>query len=121
MALEGEAQVVAPEDLVATCRVCEKLRRPLSHLVGGGGVKSLFRRALTLAKREAPSLRDVEVMPDGSFKGLEGGAANESPAIIAHLIQLLITFVGEDLTLRILHDVWPEVKSLNEPIGRAGL
>ncbi|MGI4756782.1 MAG: hypothetical protein ACRYGF_08030 [Janthinobacterium lividum] len=121
MILEKEAQTIAPEDHLATCRVCEKLRRPLSHLVGIGGVRALLVRALTLAKREAQALADVEVMEDASFRGLEGEAAAESPVLISHLIQLLITFVGEDLTLRILHDVWPELESLKKTLGRAGL
>jgi hypothetical protein len=111
--LENEVEKVAPEDRFATCRACEKIRRPLSHLVGSAGVKALLGRSLTLAKRDAPALTDVEVMDDGSFQALNGDAAAASGMIIAHLIQLLITFIGEDLTLRILYDVWPDLELLN--------
>jgi hypothetical protein len=51
VALEDEAQTIAPEDRLAMCRVCEKLRRPLCNLVGGLGFRSLLQRALTLAQR----------------------------------------------------------------------
>ena len=30
-------------------------------------------------------------------------------ALLAHFLGLLITFIGEDLTLRILSTVWPEL------------
>jgi hypothetical protein len=120
VALERDAPSIAEEDRQATCRVCEKLRRPLSHLVGSAGVSSLLRRALTLAKRESSSLEEVEVLDDGSLKGYEGDAIQQSHLLIAHLIQLLDTFIGEGLTLRILQDVWPELDASIEPSERSG-
>ena len=117
LALEKVSAVVVDEDRLATCRVCEKLRRPLGHLVGSAGVSSLFERALTLARRECPVLSEVQVMEDGSLAGLQGEAAGASSVLVAHLIQLLVTFIGEDLTLRLLQDVWPEMKRLDELAG----
>ena len=117
LALEEVAPVVAEEDLRATCRVCERLRRPLTHLVGSAGVISLWQRALTLAKRECPALGGVRVVEDASLVGLEGEAAKASSALVAHLVQLLVTFIGEGLTRRLLHDIWPELKDLDEPTG----
>ncbi len=117
LALEKDAPIVA-EDLSATCRVYEKLRRPLSHLVGSAGVSSLLGRALTVATRECPALSGVRVMEDASLVGLEGEAAEASSVLVAHLLQLLVTFIGESLTLRLVQDVWPEVKGLNEPTGK---
>jgi hypothetical protein len=100
----------------AAFRVCAKLRRPLITLAGVAGFRSLLSRALTLARAEAPSLSAVQVAADGSLQGLDelepqidkeqtrdGGAI-----LIAQLIGLLLTFIGEGLTLRLIHDVWPE-------------
>ena len=93
-------------DTHAVCRVCDKLRRPITTLAGAAGFRSLLARALTLAKRESPVLNTWEVQADGSLLGLNGEAAQSGDVLIAHLIGLLITFVGESLTLRLLHDVW---------------
>jgi hypothetical protein len=120
LAVEDEAGTIAAEDALATCRVCEKLRRPLSNLVGRAAFTSLLQRALTLAKRESPALGGVEVMDDGSLSGFERAATASRPVLIAHLIQLLITFIGEGLTLTLLRDIWPELKGLDEPLGKAG-
>jgi hypothetical protein len=120
LALENEAGSIAAEDALATCRVCNKLRRPLNNLVGRTAFSSLLQRALTLAKRESPALRGVEVMDDGSLSGFEGAETASRPVLIAHLIQLLITFIGEGLTLTLLLDIWPELKGLDQPLGKAG-
>jgi hypothetical protein len=97
-------------------RVCAKLRRPLVTLTGIAGFRSLLFRALTLARAEAPSLSAVQVAADGSLKGLDELAsqtdkeqARDGGAIlVAQLIGLLLTFIGEGLTLRLVQDVWPE-------------
>ena len=100
----------------AAFRVCEKLRRPLCSLAGVAGFRSLLSRALALARAEAPSLSAVQVGADGSLKGLdelgpqrdtdkamEGGAL-----LIAQLLGLLLLFIGEGLTLRLVQEAWPE-------------
>jgi hypothetical protein len=102
---EAESRT-AKEDTQAVCRVCDKLRRPLTTLTGVAGFRSLLARALTLAKQESPLLNGWEVQPDGSLQGLNGEAAQSGAVLIAQLIGLMITFIGESLTLRLLHDVW---------------
>ena len=100
----------------AAFRVCEKLRRPLITLAGVAGFRSLLARALTLAKAEAPSLGALQVAADGSLKGLDEleppidkeQARDGGAILIAQLIGLLLTFIGEGLTLRLVQDVWPE-------------
>jgi hypothetical protein len=100
----------------AAFRVCAKLRRPLITLAGVAGFRSLLSRALTLARAEAPSLSALQIAADGSLKGLDelasqtdkGQARDEGAILIAQLIGLLLTFIGEGLTLRLVHDVWPE-------------
>lgn len=93
------------------CRVCEKLRHPLTSLIGIAGHNSLLARSLTLAKREAPALSGVQVREDGSLHGFEGEAVEVSPILIAHFLNLLTIFVGETLTVRLLQDVWPDLSS----------
>ncbi len=110
---ESRAKVRA-EDAGFTCRVCEKLRRPITSLAGTAGFVSLLGRALTLAKREAPALSAVQVRPDGSLEGLSREAAEANPILIAFLLSLLFTFIGEALTMRLLHDIWPDLPTLGQ-------
>jgi hypothetical protein len=104
------------EEMHATLRVCEKLRQPLSTLTGAAGYRSLISRALTLAKKEAPSLEKVQVKKDGSLEwtaavkpqqgmdeAVKGGAV-----LVAQLLGLLVTFIGQALTVRLVRDLWPD-------------
>jgi hypothetical protein len=58
----------------------------------------------------------VQVAADGSVEGLgelasqtdKEQARDGGAILIAHLIGLLLTFIGEGLTLRLVQDVWPE-------------
>jgi len=93
-------------DAQSICRVCDKLRHPLTTLAGSAGYRSLLARALTLAKQESPVLKAWEVRSDGSLQGLNGEAAQSGAVLIAQIIGLMITFIGEPLTLRLLHDIW---------------
>ena len=100
----------------AAFRVCAKLRRPLITLAGVAGFRSLLSRALTLARAQAPSLSAVRVAADCSLQGLDELASltdekqsrDGGAILIAHLIGLLLSFIGEGLTLRLVQDVWPE-------------
>ncbi len=100
----------------AALRVVAKLRQALITITGVAAFRLLLSRALTLARAEAPSLSAVQVAADGSLQGLDKmepqidkDQAREGGAIlIAQLIELLLTFIGEGLTLRMVQDVWPE-------------
>ena len=101
--------------------VGEKLRPQLATLMGNVGFRALLSRALALANAEAPWLRAVHVNTDGSFQGLDELGAQVGPdeifegrvVLLAQLLGLLVTFIGELLTLRLVRDVWPKL-SLNE-------
>lgn len=109
LVFEGAETGPCQENIDAMSRVCDKLRRPFATLAGLAGFRSLLARALTLAKQESTDLRGWQVKSDGSLEGLNGDTAQSGAILIANLIGLMITFIGESLTVRLLHDVWPEV------------
>jgi hypothetical protein len=95
--------------------VCEKLRPHLSGLMGRMGFRALLAHALARAAKDVPSLREVQVTAAGTFERSDATAATvdaanpieDSVALLAQLIELLMDFIGENLTLRLLCDVWP--------------
>ncbi len=90
-------------------RVIEELRLRLIRLAGADGFRSLLSRAVTLAKAQTPSLNTVQVRADGSLEGLDGIEASEAGAVlVAHLLELLMTFIGAALTLSVVRGKWPD-------------
>lgn len=100
-------------------RVSEKLRVPLTRFVGADGFTALLRRAVALARRDVPLLGNVKVTADGRLEGIKETTADAGTdieavaAITEHLLGLLVIFIGESLTLRLLRDAWPDA-SLEE-------
>ncbi|MBA2527434.1 MAG: hypothetical protein H0V18_16885 [Pyrinomonadaceae bacterium] len=103
-------------DVEVAVQVIEELRMRLIRLAGVDGFRSLLSRALTLAKAEVPSLNVVQVRADGSVEGLDGieqskvtrAVGQAGIVLVAHLLQLLVTFIGAPLTLRLIRDKWPD-------------
>jgi len=102
--------------------VSEKLRISLTRFAGADGFASLLRRALVLAIADLPSLQSVEIGADGCLEGFErldanpgtgAGGREAAVAVTARLLELLVTFIGESLTLRLVHEAWPDT-----PLGR---
>ncbi|HEX5444639.1 MAG TPA: hypothetical protein VFW87_12445 [Pirellulales bacterium] len=97
-------------------RVCEGLRAPLSKLAGPASYRALVSRALALAKAEAPALGLLRVGADDQLEGFEqleqhpdaGVAEQGGVALVAHLLGLLVTLIGEPLTLSLVHGAWPD-------------
>jgi hypothetical protein len=108
------AQANAPDAF----NVCEKLRPQLATLMGNGGFRALLSRALALASAEVPWLCAVHVKSDGALGGLEELPAQldldkffEGRAVLlAQLLGLLVAFIGENLTLRLVREVWPKAR-----------
>jgi hypothetical protein len=122
------ADVPASEPYIhEAVRVCGKLQISLVRFAGPDGFHSLMRRALALARRDFPAVSNITVNTDGSLVGLEklssepqnsGNLSVERDvqseaaiAIIAHLLGLLSTFVGESITLSLVRDAWPVASS----------
>jgi hypothetical protein len=106
----------------ATIRVYEKLRQGLGQFAGVAAFQSLASRALVLARSEAPSLNAVRVSSNGAIVGLaeiehqldiDKIQAGEFPAgegeiiLLAHLLGLLLLFLGDAITMRLLMITWP--------------
>ncbi len=97
--------------------VCEKLRPHLATLMGNTGAHALLSRALARAEADVPSLRAMQVEADGSLAGLDKLQGQIDPeeiaegrvALLAQLLGLLVAFIGELLTLRLVRDVWPKL------------
>ena len=107
----------AEAPMPALALVAEKLRRPLVTLTGIAGFRSLLARALTLAKAQAPALNMVQVERDGSITGFGDDAAQVAEAgvmLIAELLGLLVTFIGEHLMLTLVRDAWPDLPILDD-------
>ncbi len=97
--------------LPTAARVVERLRRVLSTLLGAAGFQALLARAVTLAKAEVPALRKLQVQADGSLSGLNQPGEHDGEIVLAaHILGLLVTFVGEALMLRLVTDAWPTAK-----------
>ncbi|HEV8635464.1 MAG TPA: hypothetical protein VG370_14655 [Chloroflexota bacterium] len=109
-----DAEVAAAE------LVCRKLSRRLARLVTSAGCQALLERALHLARAEAPLLEGVRVgaSPEICLEGLLERAEGAEPAqaragmtmVLASLFGLLATFIGDELTLRLVRDVWPDAR-----------
>jgi nicotinic acid phosphoribosyltransferase len=97
--------------------VVEKLRPNLATLLGKLGFRALLSRALALTTSEIAWLRAVHVKADGSLEGLHELEAQLDPeeiaegtvVLLAQLLGLLVLFIGESLTLRLVRDVWPKL------------
>jgi hypothetical protein len=109
LAQETEATHLPEAGAHAAVLAAEKLRLHLTRLVGVAGYHALLARALSLAKAEASwlgafveraSQQDAQVALEGEI------------ALLSQLLGLLVTFIGEALTLRLVRDIWPEA-SLN--------
>jgi hypothetical protein len=111
--LELEATTRSVAKLPTATRVNERVRRVLSTLLGAAGFRALLARVVTLAKAEASALSGLDVHADGSLEGLgvndgKRRFADGEVVLVAHLLGLLLTFVGEALMLRLVHDIWPK-------------
>jgi hypothetical protein len=97
--------------------VPEKLRQPLTTLMGHAGFRALLSRALALATVEVRWLRAVQVGAEGALEGAETLSARIDPAefvegrveLLAQLLGLLVAFIGPNLTLHLVGEIWPKI------------
>jgi hypothetical protein len=127
VASEAEASTTSLQTEAASVRVYEKLRRQLGSPVGVEGFHSLASRALALARAESPGLSAVQIAANGGLRGL-GEVESPSDAdedgeagviLIAQLLGLFLTFLGEATTLRLIEDLRLQVGVRTEPATTA--
>lgn len=92
--------------------VCDKIRKPLLNVAGETGFRSILARALLLSKSEVDWLQPVKISASGFFEGLGLAEGKLTPfdisrgeiAVLAQMLGLLFTFLGESMTHVLLHD-----------------
>lgn len=104
----------APEDLILRAqRVFERLRVHLTIFVGTAGYRAMLSRALVMVKSQEPSLREFAVSMEGTLDLATHRDNHEAMSgvilLLAQLLGLIETLVGEALMLRLVQDVWPMV------------
>ena len=103
--------------VTAASRAYGELARVTSPLIGAAGVDALTDRAVYLARREYPWLADTHGQPHAGAALLAvvaslnerdaASAADGAAEVLAELARLLVSLIGEGLTLRLLRDAWP--------------
>jgi hypothetical protein len=100
-------------------QVGRKLSLRLSTLITPAGSQAILSRALHLARVEFPFLEGVHAgtTPEACFEGLgppvldlEAGEAGRGlHTVLRIMLDLLVGFIGEELTLRLVREVWPDL------------
>ena len=108
----------APAIAAAARRLSEHFARLLTPLIGDAGVAAILARALHLAQRHVPGLAqvrspqpsDAPFTPEQQFlEQLEPAEALEAAvALLTAISELLVSFIGEGLTTRLLREAWPD-------------
>jgi hypothetical protein len=128
LALEAASQEGANSRVHEAVRVCEKLRVCLIRFAGADGFTALLRRALALSRAEVSEIQGITETADGSLDGLGEVAVLSSKsgtdagsAITAHLLGLLVTLIGEPLTVRLVREAWPDISCDDQSRSEANL
>jgi hypothetical protein len=119
LAQEIGPEADAAEISAAAERVCQKLSSRFSTLVSPLATQAVLSRALHLGRAEFPFLEEVQAgrPPGVCLMGLIECVQDMGPdearlglvAVLGILIRLLVGFIGNDLTMRLLREDWPEL------------
>ena len=128
VASEADASTTSLDTEPATVRVYERLRRQLGAPVGIDGFQALASRALALAKSESPRLNAVQLTANGGLRGLDEVESHKEAdedgeagiILIAQLLGLFLTLLGEATTLSLIEDLRLQVDVSTEPARTAG-
>ena len=117
IACEMSGNKFSETKIPAAFHVCQKLRPHLATLMGNTGFRALLSRALVVSQAEAAWLRAVHVKADGSLGESDEREAptdleavsEGSVVLVSQLLGLLVAFIGENLALRLVREVWPKL------------
>lgn len=94
-----------------------RLHEHFGKLIGPTGFDVLLARSLVLARRAHPLLSSCEAgfggqlswLPDAVNDSDRASAESAAVVLLAHLFELLARLLGEELSMRLVHDVWPDL------------
>lgn len=117
LAHEAGANADGKAVAAASQRLYEALASQLNPLIGSGGVNAIYGRSLHLTKAEFPwlAIRGESEQNDPTFSPVRvclerqeyAAAIAGASAVFATVGGLLVTFIGDGLTARVLRDAWP--------------
>lgn len=114
--LVAASQLASRSDARAAGLVNDNLRVCVIRFAGADGFASLLRRAVTLAAAQMSAVRGANVGSDVRIEdveeiltGQESALQESAFAITAQLLELLVTFIGEPLTRRLVREACPEI------------
>jgi len=122
VAREAGASATSLHTEPATVRVYDRLRQQFSAPVGADAFQLLASRALTLARSESRRLSAVQITANGGLSGL-GEIESQTDTdedgevgvmLIAQLLGLFVTFLGEATTLRLIEELRLQVEVRTE-------
>ena len=122
VAREAGASTTSLHTEPATVRVYNRLRRQFSAPVGADAFQVLASRALALARSESRRLSAVQITANGGLSGL-GEIESQTDTdedgevgvmLIAQLLGLFVTFLGEATTLRLIEELRLQVEVRTE-------
>jgi hypothetical protein len=108
-----------PQLAAAAEQVCQKLSGRLSRWVSADGSRAIVSRAVHMARVEFRFLDGVSAgtPPEACFVGLYesirdveiGKAGAAVLAVLSAMLDLLMGFLGEELTLGLVQEIWPDM------------
>lgn len=101
-------------EISAAIAVCEKLQQPLSAVAGKELFRTLLTRALTLSKREDPTLEGAWVGEEGALEGIDHASVQAGAVLVGHLVRLPAAVIGDHLTFCLLREVWPDLDTFEK-------
>lgn len=105
VALEMGSDLGSDAGTNAATQVIEQLRIIVARFSGSDSFTALIRRAVALTRITDPSLAGRTVTED-TIAFLNGLSKETTLTVIAYLLDLMNTFIGQALTLRLLADRW---------------
>ncbi|MCO6430791.1 MAG: hypothetical protein J5J00_08010 [Deltaproteobacteria bacterium] len=100
----------------------EKLRLYLTQFIGEAGFNALLSRALARGRSSCSALQEFKITDQGLLEGNEHISSAQvieaQEVLLGELLALLVLFVGEELTLRLLRDLWPSLPILKGKLSK---
>ena len=116
LSAEGDSGASSQACAEASARVYDKLSAQLIPLLGVAGVQALFARSAKLAAAHHACLAeladgiDASTRLRASLQALAPEAASETAALLfGTLLELIVTFIGDRLTVQALRSAWPAI------------